>query len=128
MKATRKLIAIDFDGTTVMHDFPYIGEEVPHAIEVLKKLQSAGHDFILYTMRSNNLVDEAEEWLRNRGIFVSYVNCNPEMETGSRKCYAHAYVDDHGIGTPLIYDPDIHKKPFVNWLAVEKLFIERGYL
>jgi hypothetical protein len=128
MKATRKLIAIDFDGTIAMHDFPYIGDEVPHAIEVLKKLQSAGHDFILHTMRSNNLVDEAEEWLRNRGIFVIYINCNPEQETGSRKCYAHAYVDDHGIGTPLIYDPDIHKKPFVNWLAVEKLFIERGYL
>lgn len=128
MKTTRKLICLDFDGTCALHEFPFIGKEVPHAIEVLKKLQSAGHDFILYTMRVDQQLTEAEDWLRKRGIFVAYINSNPEQETGSRKCYAHAYVDDHGIGTPLIYDPNIHKKPFVNWMAVEKLFIERGYL
>lgn len=128
MKTTRKLIAIDVDGTVCLHDFPFMGKEVPHAIEVLKKLQSAGHDFILYTMRVDQQLTEAEDWLRKRGIFVSYLNCNPELETGSRKCYAHAYIDDHGIGTPLIYNPEVHKKPFVDWLKTEEILIQRGYL
>lgn len=125
---TRKLIGLDFDGVCALHEFPFIGKEVPHAIEVLKKLQSAGHDFILYTMRVDEQLTEAEEWLRKRGIFVAYLNCNPESETGSRKCYAHAYIDDHGIGTPLVYDQEVHKKPFADWLKIEEILIQRGYL
>lgn len=35
-----KVIAVDFDGTIVKHRFPEIGDEVPHAVEVLKRLNS----------------------------------------------------------------------------------------
>lgn len=125
---TRKLIAIDFDGVCALHDFPYIGDEVPHAVDVIKKLQKAGHALILYTMRVDHLLDDAQEWLKNRGIEITYSNCNPEQETGSRKCYAHAYIDDHGIGTPLIYDQEVHNKPFVDWLKIEEILVQRGYL
>jgi hypothetical protein len=123
-----KTIAVDFDGTCVIHAFPFIGESVDRCAYVLKRLQKAGHTLILLTMRADNLLDDAEEWFRNHDIEIKYSNCNPEQETGSRKVYAHVYIDDHNIGIPLIHDTEIHSKPFVDWKAVEKLLEEKGYL
>ena len=33
------VIAIDFDGTIVTHEYPKIGKPIPFAIQTLKKLQ-----------------------------------------------------------------------------------------
>lgn len=49
------IIAVDFDGTCVTHEFPRVG-----AAEVLKELTDKGHKIILFTMRSHQL-DGAEE-------------------------------------------------------------------
>ena len=46
------IIAIDFDGTCVTHEFPKIGKDIG-AIPVLKELTNKGHKLILFTMRSN---------------------------------------------------------------------------
>ena len=51
------LIAVDFDGTVVEHAYPDIGEELPHAVEVLKELVEAGHQIILWTCRENHIAD-----------------------------------------------------------------------
>jgi hypothetical protein len=32
-----KIACVDFDGTCVMHEYPQIGDDVPNAINVLKK-------------------------------------------------------------------------------------------
>lgn len=53
------IIAVDFDGTCVTHEFPRVGEEIG-AAEVLKELTDKGHKIILFTMRSHQL-DGAEE-------------------------------------------------------------------
>ena len=37
------IIAVDFDGTIVEHDYPRIGKEIPFAIETLKKIQRDNH-------------------------------------------------------------------------------------
>lgn len=121
-------IGIDFDSTICYNNYPYLGDPIPGAIETIKKLQDAGHTLILITMRENNLLDDAEELLRNHGIEMKYLNCNPEFETGSRKIFCGTFIDDHNLGTPLIHDPEIHPKPFVDWRAVEKLLEEKGYL
>ena len=55
MKNKDKVIALDFDGTCVVHKFPQIGEEVPHCIRVLKNLQQRGYKIVLNTMRSDRL-------------------------------------------------------------------------
>lgn len=123
-----KTIGVDFDSTIVYHEYPYIGELIPGAMETIKKLHEAGHTIILITQREPHLMDEAEEFLRNNDIDMKYLNCNPQFENGSRKIYAHLYIDDHGIGTPLIHDLEIHKKPFVDWVKVEKMLEEKGYL
>jgi len=44
-------IYLDFDGTVVEHDYPCIGRLNPNALEVIKRLQDAGHNIILNTMR-----------------------------------------------------------------------------
>jgi len=44
------VLAIDFDGTCVTHDFPRIGSEIG-APPVLRALVSSGHKLVLFTMR-----------------------------------------------------------------------------
>ena len=46
------VIAVDFDGTCVTHEFPKVGKDIG-AVPVLKKLVEKGHKIILYTMRSH---------------------------------------------------------------------------
>ena len=45
------IIAVDFDGTIVTHDYPRIGKPIPFAIDTLKKLQADGHQLILWSVR-----------------------------------------------------------------------------
>lgn len=46
------LIAVDFDGTCVTHEFPKVGKDIG-AERVLKLLVENGHQLILHTMRSD---------------------------------------------------------------------------
>ena len=99
------IIAIDFDGTIVNHEYPRIGEPVPNAIEWIKKFRSLGADIILYTMRSGDQLDEAISYLDSKGITDLYgYNTNPDQHlwTDSPKIYAHKYIDDAAVGCPLI--------------------------
>ena len=103
------IIAIDFDGTVVKHKYPLIGEDVG-AIEILKELLSNGHQLILYTMRSNEYLLEAEVYLKSRGIELYGVNENPQQKewTNSNKVYANLYIDDAALGVPLSHANQAH--------------------
>ena len=46
-------IYLDFDGTVVEHEYPYMGRYNPGSMEVIKKLQEAGHEIILNTYRAD---------------------------------------------------------------------------
>ena len=130
MMKTNKIIAVDFDGTCVRHEYPEIGADVPHAVEVLKLLSEANVKLIVWTMRSGEHLDvHAKEWFEERGIEIWAYNENPGQAswTNSPKCYAQAYIDDAAIGCPLIY-PDDGMRPFVDWLAVERLLEDGGFL
>ena len=61
-------IAVDFDGTIVEHRYPQIGEEIPFAIETLKMLIKDRHRLILWSVREGELLEEAVEWCRQRGV------------------------------------------------------------
>lgn len=69
-------IAIDFDGTLVSHQYPYIGKDIG-AVPVVKKLIDNGHNIILNTMRSDKTLDEAVDWCKSKGIVLYGVNINP---------------------------------------------------
>ena len=76
------IIAVDFDGTIVTHEYPRIGREIPFAIDTLKRLQEEGHhQLILWTVREGDLLNEAVEFCRTRGLEFYAVNNNyPESE------------------------------------------------
>ena len=97
------IIAVDFDGTIVEHRYPAIGKEIPFAIDTLKKLQEEGHRLILWSVRENELLDEAVEFCRQRGLEFYAVNTNyPEEQVGhqyfSRKLKADVFIDDRNVG------------------------------
>lgn len=98
------IIAVDFDGTIVEHRYPAIGQEIPFAIETLKKLAHEQHRLILWTVRKGKLLDEAVEFCRKRGLEFYAVNRNYPEETeeqtiqSSRKLKADVWIDDRNIG------------------------------
>lgn len=98
------LIAVDFDGTIVEHRYPEIGKEIPFAISTLKLLQEERHRLVLWTVREGDLLDEAVEFCRQRGLEFYAVNANfPEEApksgtTACRKLKADLYIDDRNVG------------------------------
>ena len=99
------VIAVDFDGTIVEHKYPQIGKEIPFAIATLKKLQAERHLLILWTVRENDLLEEAVEYCRKRGLEFYAVNANhPDEQVRSdqaspcRKVRADMYIDDCNVG------------------------------
>ncbi len=96
-------IAVDFDGTIVEHDYPYIGKEIPFAIDSLKLLQQERHRIILWSVREGKLLEEAVSWCKERGVEFYAVNSNyPEeklQDKGfSRKLKADLFIDDRNLG------------------------------
>lgn len=96
-------IAVDFDGTIVEHRYPKIGEEIPFATETLKMLAKERHKLILWTVREGELLEEAIEWCRQRGVYFYVVNKDyPEEEKNhhgfSRKLKADLFIDDRNLG------------------------------
>ena len=139
------IIAIDFDGTCVTHDFPNIGKDIG-AAQVLKQLTDKGHQLILWTMRSDveqprsdnpdihtvggQYLQQAVDWFEKNDIPLWGIQTNPDQHqwTHSPKAYAQLYIDDAALGCPLIYKPTFHSRSFVNWAEVEKLLIQQGIL
>jgi hypothetical protein len=121
---TGKIIAVDFDGTCVSHAFPDIGKEIG-APPVLQRLVAEGAFLILWTMRSGQPLDEACLWFKKHSIPLWGVNENPEQWrwTQSPKAYAHLYIDDAALGTPLIRPKDA--RPHVDWPTLEDILFPK---
>lgn len=140
------IIAVDFDGTCVTHEFPKVGKDIG-AIPVLKKLVEKGHQIILHTMRShpdkdnqgktlsgevisNDTLQEAIDWFKENEIPLWGINENPKQKewTSSPKIYAHLYIDDAALGVPLKFDRNISDRAFVDWEEVEQFLITNGII
>jgi hydroxymethylpyrimidine pyrophosphatase-like HAD family hydrolase len=97
-------IAVDFDGTIVTHEYPNIGKEIPFAVQTLKMLQDDGHKLILWTVREGDLLRDAIQWCREKGLEFYAANRDyPEEEEQnnnhySRKLKADIWIDDRNIG------------------------------
>lgn len=97
------IIAVDFDGTIVEHKYPEIGKEIPFAITTLKMLIEQKHRLILWTVRKGELLQEAVDWCKERGVEFYAVNKNfpeEEVETGGgySKISAEIFIDDCNLG------------------------------
>lgn len=131
-KKKKYVIAIDFDGTIVTDNFPEIGEDVG-AIDVMLKLQEAGHKLILFTMRAfesevnDDYITAAIEYCESRGIEFYGINNNPSQASWneSPKVYADIYIDDRGILIPTLKDKN--NNPYVNWGVLNAHFEDNGF-
>lgn len=133
-------IVLDFDGTCVTHSFPEIGHDIG-AVPVLKRIVAAGHNLILFTMRSDDQVErelndgyklhagdfltQAVNWFAENDIPLYGVQRNPTQDTwtSSPKAYGQLIIDDAALGAPLIFDPSISNRPFIDWNRVELHFL-----
>jgi hypothetical protein len=97
------IIAVDFDGTIVTHEYPRIGKDIPFAIDTLKKMQKDLHlTLILWTVREGKELEEAVEYCKVRGLEFYAVNSNYPEETPEhiepRKLKADLFIDDRNLG------------------------------
>ena len=141
------VIAVDFDGTCVTHEFPEVGKDIG-AVPVLKALVEKGHQIILCTMRShpdkdnqgktlsgevvpNDTLQDAIDWFKENNIPLLGVNENPTQKrwTSSPKIFANIYIDDAALGIPLRYGKDgALSRPYVDWNRVRLLLKIKGIL
>jgi hypothetical protein len=97
-------IAVDFDGTIVEHAYPKIGKELPFATDTLRQLINEHHRLILWTVREDDLLQEAIDWCKARGVEFYAVNRDyPEEEREknnhfSRKLKVDLWIDDRNVG------------------------------
>ena len=125
-----KIACVDFDGTCVMHEYPQVGDDVPNAVNVLKKLNENQVKLILWTIRSGEYLQDAVNWFIERGIEIWAVNKNPQQRFWSKspKAFAPVYIDDAALGCPLKLPLDSISRPFADWFEIERLLEEIGYL
>ena len=97
-----KILAIDFDGTSVEDAYPKIGKPRLFAFETLLKLQEKGHRLILWTYRSGRKLQESVDFCKENGIEFYAVNKSYPEEvldnTISRKIHADIFIDDRNFG------------------------------
>jgi hypothetical protein len=107
---------VDFDGTVVDHMYPYMGAAVPGALEWMKAWSDQGGKIILWTMRDEEELEAAVEYLLENEVPLYGVNRNPDQAawTASPKAYANVYVDDLALGVPL-HQPDGFHNDCVDW-------------
>lgn len=93
------IIAVDFDGTLAITDYPKIIAPRWDVIRFCKRRSLAGDTIILWTCREGTELYEAVKWCSEHGLFFDYVNENPPDRAAiygeSRKVYADIYIDDH---------------------------------
>lgn len=122
------IIAVDFDGTCVTHEYPKIGRHIG-AVPVLKELVDRGCKLILWTMRSDGcehgeMLSAALHWFSDNDIPLFGIQRNPEQDTwtSSPKAYAKLYIDDAALGAPLC--PGLKgERPFIDWCRVRELLL-----
>jgi len=104
-----RIIAVDFDGTIVDHEFPYIGNLKPGAKRVLNKWAEEGISVIIWTCRQQvdrELGGQADtfavrKFLDDNGIMYDAVNeQSPKIpfRLHCAKVFADLYIDDRNMG------------------------------
>lgn len=122
------VICVDFDGTCVAFGPNHtLGPDVPGAVDVLRNLVANDVLLVLFTMRSGPGLVDAVNWFTSHNIPLYGVNTNPTQHrwTTSPKAYGNLFIDDAAVGCPLLTDPELSHRPFVDWAKVAELLAER---
>ncbi|MFM1916396.1 MAG: hypothetical protein RLZZ531_2065 [Bacteroidota bacterium] len=130
-------IYLDFDGTVVEHYFPEIGAENPNAIQVIARLQEAGHDIVLNTYRADidqKHVQEALDYIHSyEEIKQAIEKFLPEklepraFDIEVAKESNQLYIDDIAEGIPMRRNIVLEHGMMVDWVELEKILEEAGF-
>jgi hypothetical protein len=130
-------IYLDFDGTVVEHYFPEIGAENPNALNVISRLQTAGHEIILNTYRADidqQHVQEALDFIHSSGILVNPIEkfLPQKLEPRSfdlerAKESNQLYIDDIADGIPMRRNIALEYGMMVDWIELEKRLEDAGF-
>lgn len=99
-----KIIAVDFDGTLAINQYPDIGLPNMAVIDRLKEEIAYGAKVILWTCRDGNALKEAVAACARWGLTFDAINDNlPVVKalygSNPRKVTATEYWDDRGVNT-----------------------------
>jgi hypothetical protein len=111
-REVRFCVAIDFDGCLARKAWPAVGEEMPGSMAFLKWIGEQEWWIVLWTCRSAKKLDDALDWLAERGFGSAWwtaINATPQPITAqyghdSRKIGAHIFLDDLAVGFPVTKD------------------------
>ena len=97
-----KIIAVDFDGTLCLSNWPDLGNPNTKLIDYLLKEKAAGNKLILWTCRAGKALSDATRWCADQGLSFDAVNDNlPEIVelygNNSRKITCDIYIDDRSV-------------------------------
>ena len=105
------IVAVDFDGTLAITDYPTIIRPIKMIVDYCKTLKLQGETLILWTCRHDKELDEAVEWCKEQGLEFDYINENPPDRIAiygdCRKVYADVYIDDHNVSLMELYKSDL---------------------
>lgn len=134
------IVYLDFDGTCVEHEYPKIGRCNFGCVEIIDKLQKAGHEVILNTMRSNfndGSLEAALEWFENSwmGSRKNDIDLKPIKAT-EKKFHPFwnwdiftkekiIFIDNFANGIPL-KKACMSDSYMVDWDKLDEIFIEKG--
>lgn len=101
-KTPKHILAIDFDLTICMSEYPALGPIRKDAAKIIRALHTEGFGIVINTCREGHALSDAMHWLRDNGIPYHYVNCNfPHLieryKADCRKISADMYIDDKGV-------------------------------
>lgn len=102
----RTIIACDFDNTLCESEWPTIIRPNEPLIWAVKTMREMGYEFILWSCRELDSLDEALEWCAGYGVYFDAVNDNAQsikdlFDYNSRKINADEYWDDKAYHTPV---------------------------
>ena len=94
-----QIAAVDFDGLLVENKFPNIGEIRQPMFDAVLHLKAQGWKIILWTCRTDRMLQDAYNFCVNHGLIPDAVNENirevQEYFGGdTRKVFANIYLDD----------------------------------
>jgi hypothetical protein len=130
-------IYLDFDGTVVEHQYPKIGRENFGCMEVIKKLQDAGHKIVLNTYRAevgNGTLAKAIDYINlhhavelNDMIEVSSKKIHPPEWDIERQIIEEVlFIDDQARNIPLKPTIIVENSKMVDWDKLDEQFKKHG--
>ncbi len=120
------VIGIDFNGVLCTHKWPLIGDDIGAFpwLHQAKKIMPIR--WVLHTGIDGEALANAIAWCNERELNFWGININHKQSawTTTPKLYAHLFIDDLGLGAPIIHYSD-GRRPHIDWAKAGPMLLDR---